>query len=472
MTYIRYKKFKNNTYAYEVTSIWDTKLKQSRSKSRYIGKVNEQTKQLILTVKKSKTTEKLILDFGDGYFLYEFIKNNKLYCILKTHLFDLQPALMPLIIYRLCSKSSIHNYKNWLEGNVLSLFFKDINMTSSKISELLEFLGSEQVQNSFFSDYLKLIGKNKTSIIIDIISQSNQSNVYFNTGGHADDSVDKQFKLLYVVDQKSKLPLFYCFLPDDITKINTLELTISELKKLGIQNSFTLLGTSYFSKINIKDFYDRKIDFVIKLPDNRSIFKDIILKKSKDLESTKYAQVYGDKTIFVKEIKIDLFGFAANAYIVLDLDHKAREVTNFVETYCEEALKQDKNQSKLAFASCGIFILVSSKSIKVQEVLSCYHAKQSIEQIFSFSKKDFSAMPICNNNAVRGYLFLQLILLILFIQVREKNYTDYTIEQMFMILRKLKCKVFDDQIIPQELLEEQKVILQKYNIIVPTSLRI
>ena len=99
----------------------------------------------------------MILDFGDGYFLHEFIKNNKLYPILKTHLFDLQPALVPLIIYRLCAKSSIHNYKNWLEGNVLSILFKDLNMDSKKNSELLEFLGNEQVQSSFFSDYLKLI---------------------------------------------------------------------------------------------------------------------------------------------------------------------------------------------------------------------------------------------------------------------------------------------------------------------------
>ena len=68
MSFIRHKQLKNNWYAYEVTSIWDKKLKRSRSISKYLGPVDPKTKEIIPFVKKESGDEKLVLDFGDSYF--------------------------------------------------------------------------------------------------------------------------------------------------------------------------------------------------------------------------------------------------------------------------------------------------------------------------------------------------------------------------------------------------------------------
>ena len=472
MVHIRYKKFKNNTYAYEVTATWDSKLKQSRSKSKYLGKVDETTKEIIKSEKKQKGQEKCILDFGDGYFLNEFIKNSTVYPVYKNHLFDRQIVLMPLMIYRLCTGSAMYNCKDWLEGNILSMFFTNTDLSSQRISELLTFLGDEQLQRSFFIDYIKLIGGSKKSVIIDATTLPNNIHIDFNAWGRADGSTDKQFKLLCVVDQVSKLPLFYRFLPGNISDVSTLETTIHELEKMGVQNSFALVDAGYFSETNIKDLYNRKIDFLTRLPANRTIYKEIILNKTSDIESLKYTQLSGNRTVFVKRIEIDLFDYKAHAYIVLDLERKAKDMAAVMAKYHENPSEQ--NEYNLAFASCGIFVLVSSKAIDVSEVLSSYHTRQSVEQIFSFSKSDLNLLPIRNHNdnTVRGYLFLQFLLLVLFIQIREKIYKEHTVEQALMILRKLKCKVFDNQIIPQETSRAQKDILQKYNILVPKNLGI
>jgi len=75
MSFIRHKKVKNKYYAYEVTSVWDKKLQQSRSTSKYLGPVDPDTKQPIQFVKKEKGNEKLILDFGDTYFFINFFLN-------------------------------------------------------------------------------------------------------------------------------------------------------------------------------------------------------------------------------------------------------------------------------------------------------------------------------------------------------------------------------------------------------------
>ena len=73
---------------------------------------------------------------------------------------------------------------------------------------------------------------------------------------------------------------------------------------------------------------------------------------------------------------------------------------------------------------------------------------------------------------VRGYLFLQFILLIFYIKIREKISANYTVEQTLLILRKLKCKVYDSQIIPAELTKNQKLIFEQTEILVPKFLGI
>ncbi len=69
MSYIRYKEFGNRRYAYEVTAYWDHEKKKPRQKVRYIGIVDDNGEIL-----KKDAKEKLVLDFGDGYLLYAFMK--------------------------------------------------------------------------------------------------------------------------------------------------------------------------------------------------------------------------------------------------------------------------------------------------------------------------------------------------------------------------------------------------------------
>ena len=68
VSFIQYKIIKNKKYAYEMTSYWDKEKKQSRSASKYLGPVDPDTNKIITVTKKPKGKERLILDFGDGYF--------------------------------------------------------------------------------------------------------------------------------------------------------------------------------------------------------------------------------------------------------------------------------------------------------------------------------------------------------------------------------------------------------------------
>ena len=178
-----------------------------------------------------------------------------------------------------------------------------------------------------------------------------------------------------------------------------------------------------------------------------------------------------------------MYGNKAYAFIILDPERKAKETKELIQKYCKEnfdkiedkvKLERKQNKYKLDFLSCGIMVLISSKKIVTDEALSSYGLRQSVEQVFSVSKSDLSLLPIRNHNekTVRGYLFLQFILLILYLRIQDVISKDYTIEQLLLTLRKLKCKVFDDQIIPSELTKKQRVIFEDAKIIVPNFLGI
>jgi len=72
MSFIRYKKFGNKEYAYEVETHWDPEAKIPGQKTKYLGVVVDKEKK-IFERPRQKPREKIILDFGDGYLVQEFL---------------------------------------------------------------------------------------------------------------------------------------------------------------------------------------------------------------------------------------------------------------------------------------------------------------------------------------------------------------------------------------------------------------
>jgi transposase len=474
MSFIRHKVIKNRTYAYEVTSYWDKELKRTKTSSKYLGLVDLKTKNVIKFVKKERGKEKLILDFGDAYFLYKFITESKLYKNLEKVFFDKYPEIILLIIYRLSSQSAMYNCEEWISGNILNILYRNVKLSSQRISDFLCTISDESVQRQFFSEYLKLVGGSNKSVIIDATSLPNQINIDFNAWGRADGKIEKQFRFLCVVDQISKAPLFYRFLPGNITDVSTLQKTVMELQEMGVKNSFILIDAGYFSESNICDLYDKKIDFLTRMPAGRKIYKEIILNNCFDIEVLDNANLIGTRSYFAKSLEITLYDHKAYAFIILDPERKAKETKELLQKYCGNKTDRDENKDKLDFLSSGIMILISSKKIAISEVLSSYYLRQSIEQIFGFSKSDLGLLPIRNHNndTVKGYLFFQFILLIFYIKIREKYLDTYTVEQLLLILRKLKCKVYETQVIPGELTKKQRLIFEQSEILMPNFLGI
>lgn len=468
MTFIRYKKFGKQEYAYEVKASWDAEKKKPIQKTRYLGVVKDKGKK-IFEKRTSNKQEKYILDFGDSFSINHALESTGFISFIKKIFGEKSESLLALLSYKLCYGSAMVYANKWLEGNYSKILYKNANISSQRISDLFKELGNENLQRKFFKEYISSYNPSKSGIIIDVTSLPNQIHVPLSTWGLHGEEIDKQIRFLLVVDKDTHLPLFFRILPGNIVDVSALQNTLEELRKYDVKENFVCLDAGFFSEDNVLDFYDKHINFLTRLPSSRIIYKQLIEEEVPRLESIKNIVRYGKRGLFIKQKEIELFGKKAYAHIVLDPQRKGRETSKLIlETIDEKSLHDEKELDYLLMKR-GVMILVSSSEISKEEVVKIYYLRQTAENLFGFSKDDLGLLPlrVHSEEALRGFLFIQFLTLIAFIQLRNKLGNEFTVEEALLDLRNLKCKVYDHEGIVSELTKSHKYISEKFNVLMP-----
>ncbi len=473
MVFIRYKRFGKQEYAYEVKAIWDSIKKKPIQKTKYLGIVKDKDKK-IFEKKDINKQEKFILDFGDSFVVKNCLESSGFIPFLKNIFKETSDSLMALLTYKLCHGSAMTYANKWLDGNYSKFQYPKANIISQRISELFKELGDESLQRRFFREYIQNYAKSKSGIIIDVTSLPNQIHIPLSAWGLRGEEIDKQIRFLLVVDKDSHLPLFFRILPGNIVDVSALENTLEELKKYDVKNNFVCVDAGFFSENNILDFYNREINFLTRLPSSRIIYKQLIQDEIPKIESTKNIVRYGKRGLFIKQKEIELFGKKAYAHMVLDPQRKGRETSRLILETIDEKTLHEENELDYLLMNKGVMILVSSSEISKEEVVKIYYLRQTAENLFGFSKDDLGIMPlrVHSEEALRGFLFVQFLTLIAFVHIRNKLKMDFTVEEALLIMRNLKCKVYDNEMIICELTRAQKDISEKLNILVPKKLGI
>jgi len=471
MSFVRYKKFGNKEYAYEVTSYWDKKTKKPRQKTKYLGVVIDKEKMVFGNPLKERIRrEEFILDFGDTFLLTKFLEKEGFTKLLKESFGEKADMLVNLISYKLCHPSALRLAETWQNGNAIKHLCK-ANLASQRISELLTEVGDEEAYRNFFTKYLSQINHSSDGLLLDITALPNQIHTPFTQWGYHDEDIDKQIKLMLVVDKKNQLPLFFRYIPGSIPDVSTLKPTIEELKKYGIKDTYSILDAGFYSEGNIRAVQKEEMPFMIRLPSNRVLYKELV-EESRDLERLKHAIVYGERGLFVKKHRIHLFGEKAYAYVVLDPMRKGRETRKLILGLGE---KDDVVEDReFMLRKKGVMILVSSIDVPEDDVVPFYYSRQTAEQLFKFAKDDLKLLPLRSHKeeSMQGYLLLVFMALIVFLLVRKKSGKRNTVEEVLLSLRNLKAKVYGGEMIISEMNKKQRLLFEGFDIIVPKVLGI
>lgn len=477
MSYPVYKKFGRQLYAYEVESHWDKKEKKVKKKSKYIGVVVDKEKKLFERRRPKAREEKLTLDFGDSFAVHAFLSSSassasskSFFDALREVFGEKSDMLFSLIQYKLSYGGAMMHANNWFEGSFARVLFKSVSLDSRRISEFLtNDLGNEKLQREFFARHICGLAE---GIIIDATSLPNQIHMPMTAWGRSGEEIDMQVRFLLVVDRRTATPLFFRTVAGNIVDVSTLQTTIKELEKYGVKDCFLYSDAGFFSEENVLGLYGKGINFLTRLPATTALYKELILGEVGTLEDLKHGVRYGKRGLFVKEAGIDLFGKKAYAYLVLDPKRKGREMDRLIVENLDE---REKNPDPgYDFLKRGVMILVSSFRVPTDDVVPAYYVRQAAEVMFGFSKDDISILPlrVHSEAALSGFLFLQFLTLIAFTKLKKGLGKKFSVEEALLSLKNLKCKVYGNEIIVNELTKQQKEIADELRVMVPKSLGI
>lgn len=468
MSFIRYKQRGQRYYVYQVSNIWNKELKKYKQHSIYLGVASEKGGDYCkIQIKHCDIKhEKSIVDYGDSFIAHQILESCGLKNILKDTLPEYE-SVIALVLYKLICGNAMYNYQNWADGNFIQYLIPNLNLTSQKISNLLKILGKYEIQLRFFKKYIGTFFQDKHGVLIDSTALPSAINSSLNSWGYVNGGIDKKVGCLMLVDKHSKLPIFFRTVPGEIADVSTLQATLKEIELLGLKIENAIFDAGYFCETNISYLCEKQISFVSRMPKSHKPFKELFDKHKTNLEDITNAVRYGNRIVFIKSISVSLYGHQMFAHIILDLDKKAKDAKYLTLDFLNNSSEEIDVRNKLKRA--GIFVLISRYNMEKSEILPSYYARQSIEQIFGFAKSNNDLLPIRvhSEESIRGYLFVNFIVLILFIKMRQKLENKFTVEQALIILRNIKAKIFDSHTILTELSKKQKNIFSLLNCTVP-----
>lgn len=466
MAFIRYKQRGQKWYVYQVENIWDKNLKKYFQRSNYLGVAQEKGGDY--AKQEVRLVEKGVIDFGDSYMIAKTFEYLGLKELLELSVGNVD-TIMNLVTYQLTVGSAMYNCKEWHAGNIAKYLFANAEYSSQKISKLFQQCGDDKSLMKFFQLYVKKFFQGKHGILIDSTALPSAINASINNWGYSASKIEHKVGCLMLIDEETKLPIFFRIIPGEIADISTLQFTINEINTLGLNIKSAIFDAGYFSEENIKFLCSNDINFVSRMPKSRTVFKELI-NSIESIEKVDNTIQYGKRVVFIETRKIRLYDHDMYAHIIFDLDKKSKDTNKLLSEYLANPSDKDDN---LQIQYCGFLILISKTLIPKHDILPTYYIRQSIEQVFGFAKiNNLLPLRVHSEDSIKGYVFVVFIALIIFITIR-KFLKDYlTVEQAVLILRNWKCKIYDNKAVPMEVNKKVKEIFKKMNFTVPISVGI
>ena len=428
------------------------------------------------------TEEKLILDFGDSWFLEQYFTQQSAFQCFKHVLPEENDTVIALILYRLLTrKGASCHAKIWYEGNYAYLSFPEANLTSQNISKVLKELGQEDVQRAFFEEYLAGIygDSGVAGILVDSTGVPNATKMDITQISNHNGEISREVRLIYVIDRRNNMPIYFRYVAGNIIDVTTLITTVSELEQYGVSVNHAILDAGYFSEKNANELLESGIPFMTRLAPNKQLFKDAAAGNLDDLMSQKYAYRYGERLVFIKKVPQKVGDHDVYVYLCIDEDmylmqHK-KTILNAIDD------KKEANETDAAVKQLGAFALLTSEDLKETDLLPLYYTRQQVEQVFDITKNYADLLPIRveSEQAFAGHLLICFMATAIIqklqqdlLKRRSKKAKTLNAESIFGYLRNQKCKVYTKHAIPQEPRKEVNAIYDIFKLKCPYKIEL
>jgi len=278
------------TYAYESKSRWDKDKKQSRSKRKLIGRLDEQSGKIVPTDgrgKKNKAKEEseqakkrgaipaLSVKrsfYGSIYLLDAIGKKLGITADLKQCFPNHYRKILSVVYYLITEdNNSLMRFEKW---HHLHPHPYGKNLTSQRSSELFAAITEEAKETFFTLQGKRRIEKEYWAYDITTISSYSQTLRQVQYGKNKENDRLPQINLAMVFGEDSGLPFYYRQFAGNIPDSKTLRNLLADLKELGFTKVKLVMDRRFYSEDNINALYHDHLKFLLSVKMSLRFIRD------------------------------------------------------------------------------------------------------------------------------------------------------------------------------------------------------
>ena len=429
---------------------------------------------------------KLIVSFGDLYLLDKYVNKCGFISAIEATHFRNKDTLLALFSYYILSAHANCHAEDWWNLTYARILFPNAQMSSQRISDALADIGSEDAKRGFFKEYFRFLNYSETAnvsndftgmedgILIDSSGLPNAISFPLTAANTHNGVVSEEIRLIYVVQQKTGLPLFFRYVAGNVIDVSTLTRTIAELKANGINTKFAILDAGYYTGKNADALLDAKVSFISRLKSNLRIYKQAVDEHLGDLESKENLVRYNKRLVYIKCIPCMIGAKEdrpAYAYLCKDLTMKYELQRHLVERAEDESISSDEIYD--AMQGHGVFMLISSRRISKDNILPLYYTRDQVEKVFELCKQGAKILPVNveTEETFRGHLLMTFMAAVMLKMMSEQlKGTSLTTESMLMILHEQHAVIYDNELITTEPVRKMNEAYKAFGITCPETL--
>ena len=428
----------------------------------------------------------LVVSFGDVFLFDEFVKRSGFMSAVDATGFRNPDTLHALLAYYVLSPLANSHAQDWWELTYARFLYPKAQMASQRISDALADIGSEDAKRSFFKEYYRFLERNEGyedvddpdgidgGILIDSSGLPNAIHFPLTAVNNHNGVSSQEVRLIYVVQQRTGLPLFFRYVAGNVIDVTTLTRTIAELKSNGVNTKFAILDAGYYTGTNADVLLDAGVSFITRMKGNFKICKEIVWEHLASLESRENLVRYNKRLVYIKCVSC-MIGEKNNrpayAYLCKDLAMKHELEKHLVERAGDQGMSDDDVFD--AMQNQGIFMLIASRKISKEKLLPLYYTRDQVEKIFELCKQDGKILPLNveTEATFRGHLMMTFMAAAILKLMSDKlKKTTLTTESMFMNLHEQHAIIYDDMFVTTEPVKKMNEAYKTFKVQCPATI--
>lgn len=426
----------------------------------------------------------LVVSFGDVFLLDGYIKGSGFIKAVDAIGYRNNDTLHALLSYYILSPFANSHAGDWWDLTYARFLYPKAQMASQRISDALADIGSEDAKRCFFREYYSFLEKGSgpqnqqhgtdDGILIDSSGLPNSIHFPLTAVNNHNGVVSEEVRLIYVVQQRTGLPLFFRYVAGNVIDVTTLTRTIAELKANGVNTKFAILDAGYYTGINADVLLDAGVSFITRMKGNFKVYKRVAAEHLANLECKENLVRYNKRLVYVKCVPC-LIGEKENrpayAYLCKDLSMKHELEKHLVE--CAEDQGMSGGDIFEAMQAQGVFMLVASRKISKENLLPLYYTRDQVEKLFGLCKQDGKILPlnVGTEATFRGHLMMTFMAAVILKLMSDKlKQTSLTVDSMFMNLHEQHAIIYDEMFITTEPVKKMNEAYKVFKVQCPATI--